>query len=135
MSYTEDSLSDGEEIVEIFKQHWTVTIMPWVLLVLSIGLAFPITIVMWLTIRGREYSLTNKRVIRKTGIIARNTDEMNLGAVENVEMKQSMWQRIFGSGHIIVTGRGSSAMGYRNVDGPLKVKKAIENAMSASSRQ
>ena len=131
MSYTEDSLSDGEEIVEMFKQHWTVTIMPWLLLVFSVGILFPITIVWWLTIRGREYSVTNKRVIRKTGIIARNTDEMNLGAVETVEIKQGVWQRILGSGHIIVTGRGSSSMGYRDVDEPMRVKKTIENAVGA----
>ena len=39
MSYTEDSLTDGEEIVEIFKLHWTVTLMPLAVLILSVGLS------------------------------------------------------------------------------------------------
>jgi uncharacterized membrane protein YdbT with pleckstrin-like domain len=128
MSYTEDSLTDGEEIVEIFKLHWIVTLMPLAILILSVGVLFPVSIYMWLRNRTKEYSVTTRRIIRKVGIISRNTDEMKLGAIETVEIRQGIFQRILGSGHVLITGRGSSAMGYDNVDEPMRVKKVIENA-------
>ena len=102
MSYTEDSLTDGEEIVEIFKLHWIVTLMPLAVLILSVGLLFPVSIYMWLRNRTREYSVTTRRIIRKVGIISRNTDEMKLEAVETVEIRQGIFQRILGSGHILI---------------------------------
>tara|TARA_B110000238_G_C15807225_1_gene302758 strand:- start:63 stop:347 length:285 start_codon:yes stop_codon:yes gene_type:complete len=76
-----------------------------------------------------EYGLTNKRVITKTGVISRSTEEMKLSKVETVEVKQSILGRIVGYGNVIVSGTGSSNVIISRVANPLGVKKAIDSEL------
>jgi uncharacterized membrane protein YdbT with pleckstrin-like domain len=125
MAYIDESLSAGEEITGLFEQHWVVRIpmVLWLLLVIT----FPLAIYEYLRVRHTELGVTNKRVISKTGIISRKSEEMKLTSIETVEIDQSILGRMLGYGNIKVSGRGSSDVLFRNVDDPMGVKRAIES--------
>ena len=125
MAYIDESLSAGEEIAGLFEQHWVVRIpmVLWLLLVIT----FPLAIYEYLRVRHTELGVTNKRVISKTGIISRKSEEMKLTSIETVEIDQSILGRMLGYGNITVSGRGSSDVLFRNVDDPMGVKRAIES--------
>ena len=130
MSYIEDSLSDGEEIKELFKLHWfsKIPMIIWVILALpTFGITLLLAIWEFLRLRSIEQGITNKRVILKTGIISRNSEEMKISSIETVEIVQGISGRIFGFGSIKVTGRGISDLVYKNIDSPMEVKKTIES--------
>lgn len=130
MSYIEESLSKGEEVSEIFRLHWfsKVPMILWIILAIpTIGITLILAIWEWLKLRSTENGVTNKRVVCKKGVISRATEEMKISSIETVEIKQSVFGRIFGFGSVVVTGRGISDVVFKNIDDPMKVKKAIES--------
>lgn len=131
MAYIDESLSTGEEISALFAQHWIVRI-PMVLWLL-LGVTFPIAIYEYLRVRHTELGLTNKRVIYKTGIISRKSEEMKLTSIETVEIDQGILGRILGYGNIHVSGRGISDVVLHNVRDPMAVKRAIESVSNPAS--
>ena len=130
MSYINESLSNDEEIKQLFKLHWfsKVPMIIWIILAIpTLGLTLILAIWEYLKLRSIEQGVTNKRVILKTGIISRHSQEVKINAVETVEIIQGIIGRMFGFGSIKVTGRGISDMVFKNIDEPLHVKRAIEN--------
>ena len=130
MSYIEESLSAGEQIIGFFRLHW----VSWSWMVLWIVLAIPtlgITLILalyeYLRLRSIEQGVTNKRVIYKKGIVSRNSEEMKLNSIETVEIHQGILGRIFGFGDVTVTGRGLSNVVFKTVDDPMAVKRKIES--------
>lgn len=156
MSYIKDSLAKNEVIITYFDYHWvnffkyilygaaavlvsvlvnsTIGFSLWVILieflVLGIIVAFPS-----ITISSTDMGVTNKRVILKTGLISRNSEEMRISSIETVEVKQTILQRILGSGHVHITGKGVSDLVFRNVKNPMEVKVAIENALPTPTEE
>lgn len=130
MSYIDESLSADEEVVARFRLHW-ITRMPlalWILLgLVTFGITWLIAIYEYLRLRHVEQGVTNKRVIYKTGIISRKSEEMKLGSIETVEIDQGIPGRMLGYGNIRVTGRGTSDVLFRAVDDPMTVKRQIES--------
>ena len=124
MSYIEESLSEGEKVVAVFKQHWVTRL--WLVLWILLLVTIPIAVYEWLRLRTMEHGVTNKRVIYKRGIVSRQTEEMKLGSIETVEIDQGIWGRILGFGDIRVTGKGISDVQFRRMDNPMEVKRRIE---------
>lgn len=128
--YIRDSLSTGEQVEAVFRVHWAAWISVWIwtfFAVLTVGLLAPVAIYQWLSLRSLEQGVTNKRLIVKRGIISRKTEEMKIGSVETVELRQGILGRIFGFGDVKATGRGISDVIYRNIDDPMGVKRRIES--------
>ena len=129
MSYIENSLSEGEKVVKLFRMHWTARLwlVLWIVLILpTFGIALLLAIYEWLRLRTLEYGVTNKRVILKKGIIGRFTEEMKIGSIETVEIDQGVLGRILGYGDVKITGRGISDVVFRRMDDPMAVKRHIE---------
>ncbi len=130
MSYIEDSLSSGEVIHKVFQLHWFAKVPMYCWLVLGLvtfGLTWLIALYEYFRLRSIEQGVTNKRVILKTGIISRHTEEMKLSSIETVEIEQGIWGRMFGYGTVKLTGRGISDVKFRNIDDPMQVKRDIES--------
>ena len=137
MSYLNDSLSEGETLRAEFAQHWITR--KWLLLYLLLAgaasaLAAPLGLALWLLpawewlrLVNIEHGLTNKRVIYKTGIISRHSEEMKLSSIETVEITQSIAGRLLGYGTVRITGRGVSELPFHELRDPLAVKRAIES--------
>ena len=130
MSYIEESLSQDEKVMALFKPHWFayLPMTLWLLLgLLTFGLTWLIALYEYLKLRFLEQGVTNKRVIVKRGIVSRNTEEMKLSSIETVEINQGVPGRIFGFGDIKVTGKGISDVVFKRIDDPMAVKRAIES--------
>ena len=126
MSYIKESLSNGEEIKELFKLHWfsKVPMIFWTFLAIpTSGLTLVLAIWEYLKLKSIEQGITNKRAILKTGIISRKSSEMKISSIETVEIVQGILGRIFGFGSIKITGKGISDLIYKNIDNPINVKK------------
>jgi uncharacterized membrane protein YdbT with pleckstrin-like domain len=129
MSYLDESLGPDEKIVARFALHWTAKgrlILGIVLIPVVVGIF--ITIYEWLRLRAIELGVTTHRVVRKTGIISRETEEIRLSAIETVDLHQTTWGRLLGYGDVRVTGRGESSMVLSRIVDPVGVKRAIETA-------
>ncbi|TAM95327.1 MAG: PH domain-containing protein [Rhodanobacteraceae bacterium] len=150
MSYLKQSLAPGETIVAVFKLHWSMWIRFWVVIALGVvavvallvaqvawaALAAAIIAILiagyqWLWLRAIEQGVTNRRVVRKTGIVSRTTTELRLASIETVDLRQTFWGRIFGFGNVEITGRGETAMVLSRIARPIEVKREIESAYSA----
>jgi len=130
MPYIEESLSKGEEVHEVYKLHWfsKIPLVIWLILALpTLGLTLILALYEWLRLRSLEHGTTNKRVILKSGIISRKTEEMRISSIETVEIQQSIFGRMFGFGNVKVTGRGISDVVFSKIDNPMEVKKSIES--------
>ena len=124
MSYIDESLSEGEQVVARFQLHWVerLPLFLWCVLVVTL----PLAIYAWLKLRCTEIGVTNKRVIVKTGIISRQSEEMRIASIETVEIDQSVWGRILGFGDVRITGKGMSNLVLHHMAEPLEVKRRIE---------
>ena len=123
MSFIEKSLTPDENVDSIFSIHWFSYVFPILFSFILLGIPSLLKLIF------TEYGLTSKRVITKTGMISRNTVEMKLNKVENVEIHQGILGRILGYGNIHVTGTGSSKVVISNVSGPMDVKKKIDSLL------
>jgi uncharacterized membrane protein YdbT with pleckstrin-like domain len=130
MSFIEQSLSSGEEVVARFRLHWfsRIPLAIWIVLgLVTFGVTWLIAIYEYLRLRAIEQGVTNKRVVYKTGIIGRKSEEMKLTSIETVEISQGVMGRIFNFGDVKITGRGTSDLVFRGISDPLTVKRQIES--------
>jgi uncharacterized membrane protein YdbT with pleckstrin-like domain len=135
MAYLDESLAPGEAIIARFELHWTAKWRLIVFLVLAIptlGLALFAALYEWLRLRAIEQGVTNRRVVHKTGIVSRTTEELRLASIETIDLHQSTWGRLFGFGDVVLTGRGESSMIFARLAAPLDAKRAIEGAYAAN---
>ena len=134
MSYLTESLAADEKILAIFSLHWTAKgwLILWILLTIpTLGIALIGVVYEWLRLRSIEQGVTNRRVVRKTGIVSRETTELRLSSIETIDLWQSTWGRLLGFGDVIITGRGESSMRFHAIRDPIAAKRAIETAYSA----
>ena len=82
----------------------------------------------WIRRVSTELAVTNKRVIAKSGLISRDTVEMNLSKVESVRVQQSIVGRILGYGSIIVGGTGATHAPVPFIANPMAFKQAVTQA-------
>ena len=130
MSFIEESLSSGEEIVGRFRLHWfsRIPMAIWIVLgLVTFGITWVVAIYEFLRLRGIEQGVTNKRVIFKTGIISRKSEEMKLASIETVEIDQGVMGRMFNFGDVKITGRGISDLVFKGISDPMSVKRQIES--------
>jgi uncharacterized membrane protein YdbT with pleckstrin-like domain len=100
----------------------------WILLgIPTIGITWILAIYEYLRLKYTEQGVTNKRVILKTGIISRKTEEMKLASIETVEIDQGIIGRILDFGSVRVTGRGISDVVFKGIADPMAVKRQIES--------
>ena len=127
MKFIERTLPENEEIELPITFHWTHLFFAWLSLfflwwlVIGIFIFIARYIEKWTT----ERALTNKRLIIKRGLISRKTEEISCNRIEEVNLSQTVIQRILGSGDILVRGVGAGEIFLRNIDDPIGVQKKI----------
>ncbi len=86
-------------------------------------LVWYLTVHLWIKLR-----ISNKRTIRRQGIIRRHTSEVLHDHVRNVEIKQSFVQRMFDVGYLGISSSGQDGIEIEILDipDPYKVKALID---------
>jgi len=79
----------------------------------------------WIRRRTTEIVATDKRIVLKVGLLSRRTIELNLAQVESVDVRQSLWGRVFDYGDILVRGTGTSMEPLALVANPIELRNAI----------
>lgn len=153
MTYVQRVLQPDETLVYSTTRHWCVylraVLFAIVALALLIGSQFVPqeqaaaatallvaagivgVLTLWFWLRAfidratTEFAVTSRRVIYKDGLISRRTFEMNLGAVESVDVNQSILGRILGFGEVRIHGTGGSWEPYPLISDPLTFRSHI----------
>lgn len=142
MSYIKKTLADGEAVQGQFALHWTRYAAPVFLLMVAIAMNFDgwmieiiilltlISAYMFFQLFGIEQGVTTRRIYYKSGVFSRHTKELLLNAVETVELRQTLSDRLMGTGSVVATGKGGAAIEFLHIENPLWVKQMIESAAS-----
>lgn len=150
MSYVDENLIPGEQVLHKSHLHWIVYVpsllfaalllglsafalyspdltkkdVAWVLLALA-----PLPIVKTYVIsRNSEFAVTDKRVLLKTGVIRRHTFETLVTQVENIGVEQSVLGRMLDYGTITVTGTGATKETFAQIAAPLEFRRQVQTA-------
>lgn len=132
MDYIEKSLAPNEQIVvrgSWPKIYW---IGAWAALIF-LGIAiFGIFIFLraWAIMSTTRFAVTDQRVVLKRGWLNTKTAELAVESVEGVHLTQSLWGKLFGYGHIVVTGTGDARIVFPPMAHPVAFRRAIEAGRS-----
>ena len=140
-SYVDSNLNPGEHVVYRGAVHWVIYLPPVLMVCFGvplIGVIERIGLVMaiagllagaaaWVRQTTSEFAVTNRRVIVKTGLLARRTIEINLSKVESVEVNQDIFARMFNYGTITVIGTGGTHEPFSLIDDPLAFRRAVQS--------
>jgi hypothetical protein len=145
----EDYLQPGEEIV--YRAHptriallvpgavaavaaaatlfaWSTTEHPLVPLLggAVVIAALGVVLVRSLLLATNEYVLTNRRLIKQTGVVAKRSMDAYLDKINNVEHRQTAFGRLLGYGDVEVdTASETGTTVFPRVAAPLEFKRAI----------
>ncbi len=148
MSYPEKLLSPGEEIKSEFRPHWSgiakevaLTVLVGVLIVLVAIQGFAWSgwvvaglVVAWFVVVITElvrwwttqHVITTERVIHRTGLISKQGKEIPLEVINDVAFKQSAFERIFGTGDLLIESAGTHGQSrYTDIPSPEQVQSLI----------
>lgn len=144
MGYIESSLMKGENVVLKAQLHWAIYWLPALIALLGLCLlVVPLDSIsfftrmvcclvlfvlagLWTLVKwgGKMFVLTNKRIIEKSGILQRDSNELVLHKIEGVNLSQSIFGRLMNFGTVIVT-TGEVTNEYAYIKGPVKFKMKI----------
>lgn len=82
-----------------------------------------------------EMSLTNKRVIVKTGLATRRTIELLLSRIESVVVEESAMGRVLGYGTVIIRGTGGTPEVFEKIAHPLEFREQVQSQISSGQKQ
>ena len=127
MAYPTRLLSEGEAVIREFRPHWQAIAVPVAMavgftvvgavvgavltqgaiptvvgLVIGLAVALPKLAVWAFT----KYVITNERVIVRSGVLARQGKEIPLEVINDVAFSQSLLERMFGSGDLLLESAG-----------------------------
>jgi len=153
MTYVQRVLQPGETLVYSATRHWFVYLHA--VLFTIVGLAsligsqfvpqpesvaasallaaagFVGVAALWLWLKAlidratTEFAVTSRRVIYKVGLVRRRTVEMNLAAVESVDVDQSIFGRMLDFGEVRIHGTGGSWEPCPRISHPLTFRTHI----------
>ena len=146
MGYVEQQLMQGERVVYRAKLTPLMFVGPSIFIAIGVGflaaealrpvamILLPIALLALLATYVRhktsEFAVTDRRVIIKTGLIARRTLETQLSKVEGVGVDQSISGRMFGYGNITVKGTGGTSKPFAMIANPMRFRKAVQEMAS-----
>lgn len=148
MRYPEKLLSPGETIQSEFRPHWSriareglLSVLVLVLIVLIaiqgfswggwaiVGILaawFVVVIAGFIRWWTTQHVITNERLIHRTGLIAKAGKEIPLEVINDVTFTQSMFERLFGTGDLLIESAGTHGQSrYSDIPDPERVQSLI----------
>jgi len=148
MNYIQKNLLEGEKIMYSARQHGILYVWAALIALIGIGQFVAAMVVQpdynWLVVHGiimlvmiaiaainavntyggRQYLVTNRRLICKRGIIRRESLELLLRKCEGVKIEQSIMGRLLNYGTVIVT-TGEATNVFKYIDNPIRFSAQI----------
>jgi uncharacterized membrane protein YdbT with pleckstrin-like domain len=147
MSYVDNNLLAGEQVVYRTRLHWLLFMTPvlftivvllpiawfmangawahfsWIPLV--IGLL--ILLATYIKRQSSDFAVTNKRVMMKVGVFSTRSVELLLNKIEAIAVNQSFLGRLCDYGNIVITGSGGTRESFARIQGPLAFRRAVQS--------
>ena len=82
-----------------------------------------------------EMAITNRRLVFKRGLLARQVGEMEINRIEGVNVVQSVLGRLLNYGRVMVRGMGVGEVYLPIIDDPIAFRKAIDMAKTAKREE
>jgi len=79
---------------------------------------------------GAEFAVTNKRVIFKTGLMKRSSEEIFLSKIESVTVNEGLWGRALNYGTINVRGTGGTLEPFHKIAHAQEFRRQIQEQIS-----
>lgn len=163
MGFPTRLLSKGEELILDLRPHW-IAFVPWVALALLVAAAdlvllqflpadwpswieyallivglivilrYPVPrVVRWST---SHFVVTSKRVIHRSGLLARQSMEIPLANINDVRFHQSLVERMIGAGDLTIESAGERGQEtFSDVRRPEFVQKTIYEMSEEAARR
>jgi len=156
MGYAEKNLAPGESIVLRARYHWIIYRAAFTLIFLSVllgaasiyasrtspgsGVARPVGILAlafvvvgalgwllrWVRAEADEFVVTNRRVIRKVGLFAREIEQAPLEKIQDITVDQGMVGRLLDCGTVTIeTASERGSMTFPRIAGPEAFRNAL----------
>ncbi|WDI30620.1 PH domain-containing protein [Hyphococcus flavus] len=127
MSYVKSSLGADEEVLMMGRFPWPYHVTAWgALLILGVAV---IGVIIWALMlvhfKTTESALTSRRIVYKKGLFTRETMELGVSTVEQIELHQGFWGRIFGFGVLEISGTGDSQIRTHPISDPVKFRRMV----------
>lgn len=164
MSYAEKNLAPGEAIVYRARYHWIYYRTTLALLLVAavfglwwwiagnrledgttsaifgnLTLFFLVAAVVHFVIRrvrasADEYVVTNRRVIRKYGLVAREVEQALLDRIQDITLLQGITARLLGYGTVVLeTASETGRLAFPDIAEPEEFRKAVWNQAQGGS--
>jgi uncharacterized membrane protein YdbT with pleckstrin-like domain len=160
MGYVEKNLISGEQVAYRSGLHWVVllrsmivaavlAVLGVVMLVeasnvqgdqyrqtveilgfLAIALGVLDLVAAMIRRSGAEFAVTNKRVIFKTGLMKRSSEELFLNKIESVTVDEGLWGRALNYGTVNVRGTGGTLEPFHKIAHAQEFRRQIQEQIS-----
>ncbi len=101
----------------------------WVVTLLAVAVAIPVYLVPLLRWRTTTYTLTNHRLITRSGIIHKVGHDVPVARITNVAYERSLTDRMFGCGSLVFTTSAEAPVVLRDIPKVEEVGVAISNLL------
>ena len=164
MGFPENVLADNETVERSLHPHWLSVLVPsmlgvlllvlaWIVtamtpddtsgnriqtitLVLLLLLAIPLVVVPFLRWRTTHYVVTSHRVMVRRGILAKSGKDITLSKITDVSFQQTLFDRIIRSGTLNIESAGDSADELlRNIPRSDEVQQLINRLIDEDARR
>jgi hypothetical protein len=135
----------GERIAYRARLHWIVFAPPVAMFPAGLGaIAFQPVIAMALfaasaigvlaayaTYATTEILVTPRRIVYRTGLLARRSVEMHRDKIESIDVSQSLLGRLFDFGAVTVKGTGGGIEAVCHIAGPMRLRNHVADPRAA----
>ncbi|HEY5032066.1 MAG TPA: PH domain-containing protein [Actinomycetes bacterium] len=164
MGYPSKLLTQGEKIEFEMRPHWRSMVVPSLVLVVTVGaasylvavtpdggaqkvlrwiiLAVALLVVVWWFVRPlltwltTQYVFTSRRIITRTGVIARSGKDMSLSKLNDVSFTYTIFERILGCGTLTVSSAAEDGeLVIRNLPKVEEIQREIYRLSEADAER
>ena len=93
-----------------------------------VGIGLIVLLLWWLSTKATTLTVTDERTILRRGLLSKQLNEVWHRDVRNVQLTQTFWQRIFGTGTLEISSAGQADVEIRvtGIPDPDEVKAIID---------
>jgi membrane protein YdbS with pleckstrin-like domain len=153
VAYPEDLLSDGERVVIHKHPHWKMLLLPYIVLIITLGAAIWLTVlaqdlswstiamiaigalalilIVWLFLapfvrwRTTHFIVTTDRVMAREGVIKRTGIDIPLSRISSVRFEHGLIDRIVGCGTLIIESSSEEPLEFDDIPQVEKVHSLL----------
>lgn len=118
----------------VLRMHWNISL--WFLAILLAGILANASLT-WLKTASTSYHFAKGRLTWRTGLLSRSAESLELYRIADVTMRQSLLQRMFGVGRIVLNSADANhrEIVMEGVPGPDRFRDWLTDAVQQARRE